>query len=100
MNNFAETLRDMGELEGARKIHEQVMEIRRRVLGAKHPDTSTSAWNLLIILIKMGDVDESKKILKNDLVWLLDRDPESLGADQRKIREMIIRILPGADQPE
>ncbi|KAF5427967.1 MAG: Tetratricopeptide (TPR) repeat [Candidatus Methanomarinus sp.] len=100
MNNLAGTLRDQGELEGAQKIQEQVLEIRRRVLGAEHPNTSTSAWNLLNTMSEMDDVDESKKILENDLVWLLDRDPESLGADQRKIREMIIRILPGAARPE
>ncbi len=48
----------------------------------------------------MGDVDGAMKILENDFVWLLDRDPESLGAHQGQIREMIIRILPGADRPE
>jgi tetratricopeptide (TPR) repeat protein len=100
MNNLALTLQARGEMEGARKIQEQVLEITRRVLGAEHPNTSTSAWNLLNTLNEMGDVDEAMKILKNDLVWLLDRDPESLGADQRQIREMIIRMLQEADQPE
>jgi tetratricopeptide (TPR) repeat protein len=100
MNNLAATLQAQGELEGAQKIQEQVLEIRRRVLGAEHPNTSTSAWNLLNTMSEMDDVDESKKILENDLVWLLDRDPESLGAYQRQIREMIIRMLQEADQPE
>jgi hypothetical protein len=100
MNNLAGTLEAQGKLEGARKIHEQVLEIRYRVLGAEHPDTSISAWNLLNTRSDMGDVDEAKKILENDLVWLLDRDPESLGADQRKIREMIIRRFQGAARPE
>jgi tetratricopeptide (TPR) repeat protein len=100
MNNLAEILRDQGELEGARKIQEQVLEIRRRLLGAEHPNTSISAWNLLNTMSEMGDVDESKKILENDLVWLLDRDPESLGAHQGQIREKIIRMFQRADQPE
>ena len=100
MNNLAETLRAQGELEGARKIQEQVLEIRRRLLGAEHPNTSISAWNLLNTMSEMGDVDESKKILENDLVWLLDRDPESLGAHQGQIREKIIRMFQRADQPE
>jgi len=34
MNDLAETLRAQGDLKGARKIHEQVLEIARRVLGA------------------------------------------------------------------
>jgi len=100
MNNLAATLGDQGDLEGARKIHEQVLVIRRRVLGAEHPDTSISAWNLLNTLGEMGDTDEAMKILENDLVWLLDRDPESLGAYQGQIREMIIQMLQGADRAE
>lgn len=100
MDNFAKTLQNQGELEGARKIQGQVLEIRRRVLGAEHPDTSVSAWNRLNTLSEMSDVDEAKKILENDLVWLLNRDPESLGADQRHIREMIIQIFQGADLHE
>ena len=83
-------------MESARKIHEQVLETRRRVLGAEHPDTSTSAWNFLNTLIEMGDGDEAKKILENHLVWLLGRDPESLGAYQRQIRELIIQKFQGA----
>jgi tetratricopeptide (TPR) repeat protein len=100
MNNLAGTLETQGELEDARKIHEQMLEIMRRVLGAEHPNTSISAWNLLNTLGEMGDVDGAMKILKNDLVWLLDRDPESLGADHGQIREMIIRRFHEADLPE
>jgi tetratricopeptide (TPR) repeat protein len=100
MSNLAETLRAQGELERARKIQEPVLEIMRRVLGTEHPDTSTSAWNLLNTLDEMGDVDEAMKIMENDLVWLMDRDPESLGAYQRQIREMIIQTFQGADRPE
>jgi len=100
MNNLSLTLRAQGELEGARKIQEQVLEITRRVLGAEHPYTSMSAWNLLNTLGEMSDMDEAKKILDNDLVWLLGRDPESLGAYQGQIWKMIIRMLQGADRPE
>ena len=91
-------LRD--ELEGAHKIQEQVLEIMRRVLGAEHPYTSMSAWNLFNTLGEMGEIDEAMKIFENDLVWLLDMDPGSLGADQGQIREMIIRMSQGADRPE
>ena len=96
MNNLAETLRAQGDLEGARKTHAKVLEIMRRLLGEEHPDTSTSAWNLFLTLREMGDVNEAKTILEKHLVWLLDRDPESLGAYQRLIREMIIKMFQGA----
>jgi len=44
----------------------------------------------------MGDTDEAMKTLKNHLVWLQGRDPESLGAYQGQIREMIIKLFQGA----
>ena len=37
MNNLAATLRAQGDLAGARKLHEEVLDIRRRVLGPEHP---------------------------------------------------------------
>jgi hypothetical protein len=90
-----------GAYNSAESLWSRECELRRTLLGAEHPDTSISAWNLLNTLGEMGDVNEAmKKILKNDLVWLLDRDPESLGAYQGHIREMIIRMLQGADRPE
>jgi len=100
MNNLAITLRAQGDLEGARKIQEQVLEITRRVLGAEHPDTSISAWNLYITLHKVGDTDESMKIMDKHLFWLKGRDPESLGAYQGQIGEMIIKMSQGTDLHE
>ncbi len=96
MNSLAETLWAQGDMEGARKIYEQVLEIKRRVLGAEHPTTSITAWNLFITLHEVGDTDEAMNILEKHLVWLLGRDPESLGADQGQIREMIIQKFQGA----
>jgi len=96
MNNLAATLQVQGDLEGARKIQGKVLEITRRVLGAEHPDTSLSAWNLFFTLGEMGDTDEAKTILEKHLVWLLGRNPESLGAYQRQIRELIIQKFQGA----
>jgi len=93
MNNLAATLQAQGELEGARKIQGQVLEIAQRVLGAEHPNTSVSAWNLFTTLREMGYVDEAKKILEENLIWLQGRDPESLGAYQGQIREMIIKMF-------
>ena len=46
MNNLAATLRNQGDLAGARALQEQVLEARRRVLGEEHPDTLTSMNNL------------------------------------------------------
>ena len=89
MGNLASTLRAQDDLDGAWKIQEEVLEITRRILGSEHPGTSISAWNLLTTIVKIDDSDRARTILETDLLWLLDRDPESLGAYQRKIQEMI-----------
>jgi len=89
MNNLAETLRAQGDLAGAREIQEEELTICRHVLGNEHPGTSTSAWNLFCTLRDLSDSDRARTILENDLLWLLDRDPASLGADQQQIREQV-----------
>lgn len=69
-------LRD--ELEGARKIHEQVLEKTRRALGAEHPHTSISAWNLLITLSKMGDWIKLRRSWRMTLSGFLTGIPSHL----------------------
>jgi Tetratricopeptide repeat len=39
MDSVAETFRDLGDLQGARELHEQTLAARRRVLSPDHPDT-------------------------------------------------------------
>ena len=93
MNNLAGTLSDQGDLAGARAIQEDVLEMHRRVLGSEHSNTLVSAWNLLATLNKIDDPARARTILETDLLWLLDRDPASLGADQRRIREWIEEVM-------
>ena len=93
--NLAETLRAEGDLAGAREKQEDVLEIQRRILGDEHPSTSISAWNLFSTLLEMDDPTNAMAVLKNDLFWLMDRDPATLGANQQQIREMIIQLIEG-----
>jgi hypothetical protein len=37
----------------------------------------------------MGEHGAARQVLERDLIWLLDRDPATLGADQRRVREWI-----------
>ena len=46
MNNLAATLKGLGDLVATRKLQEQVLETRRRLLGEEHPDTLTAKKNL------------------------------------------------------
>jgi hypothetical protein len=89
MNNLAVTLHTQGDLAGARKLHEEALAVLHRDLGVEHPDTSISAWNLLPILFESGERDAAQALCKQYLTWLLDRDPKTLGSEQRKIREML-----------
>ena len=93
MNNLATTFHEQGELGRVREIQEEVLETSRRALGSEHLDTSRSAWNLFTILRDMSDSARARTVLENDLLWLLDRDPASLGADQRRIRERVKEVI-------
>jgi len=97
MNNLATTFHEQGELERVREIQEEVLETSRRALGNEHLDTSRSAWNLFTILRDMSDSARAGTVLETDLLWLLDRDPASLGADQRRIRELVSQIAGAAE---
>jgi hypothetical protein len=92
-NNLAQTLKAQGDLAGVRQHEEQVLEARRRLLGEEHPATSISAWWLCVTLHGLGDQEKAQAVLKRDLLWLLDRDPATLGADQRKAREYVAQVV-------
>jgi hypothetical protein len=89
-------------LHGAYKSAETLLrresDIRNRLLGDEHPDTSLSAWNLVYTLLQMGNPAEAIDILKRDLLWLLQRESSDLEANQQKIREMIIQMIEQKDQ--
>jgi hypothetical protein len=40
----------------------EVLAVRKRVLGAEHPDTLTAAGNLAVSLSQQGKYDESEKM--------------------------------------
>ena len=91
MNNLAATLGAQGDLPGARALHEKELAVLRLVLGEEHPDVTGSAWNLFTILWNMQDTERAGQIFEQHLRWLIDCQPASLSADQRQIREMLIK---------
>ncbi|GAB2916811.1 tetratricopeptide repeat protein [Rheinheimera gaetbuli] len=54
--NLASTLGQQGDLAGARRLAEAVLDARERTLGAEHPDTLTSKNNLAGTLAQQGDL--------------------------------------------
>ena len=97
MNNLAVTLDDIGVSARARRLKEEVLDIFRRVLGPKHSNTSVSAWNLLCTLQKLGEHGAAGEVLERDLRWLLERDPATLSADQREVREDVAQKVKKSD---
>ncbi len=93
MNNLAITLQDQGDLAGVRKLQEETLLLIGRVLGPEHPHTSISAWNLFLTLYSLGEAAAARGVLNRNLLWLLDRDPATLGANQRNIREHVAQTV-------
>jgi Tetratricopeptide repeat len=92
MNNLAGILKAQGNLSGARALQERVLPIYRRLLGEEHPDTSVSAWNLFRTLQDLGDSELAIATRRNHLLWLLGRDPLTLGYVQNRIRDYLIQL--------
>ena len=68
MDNLAIVLRDQGKLDEARKLYEQTLEIRRRVLGPEHPDTLTvDVQSGLMCCVDQGKHDEAGKLFEQTL---------------------------------
>ena len=92
IRDLALTLQAQGDLPGARKIQEQVLDVRRRVLGEEHPDTVVSAWNLLLTLADLTDGEAARQVFIAYLVPLLQRNPATLSANLRQIQSTLQRI--------
>jgi hypothetical protein len=56
-SNLAADLRGLGDLQGARKLDEDTLARRRRILGNDHPDTLISASNLAADLYALGETN-------------------------------------------
>jgi hypothetical protein len=93
MGNLAETLSAQGDLAGARKLQEETLDISCRGLGPEHPAISTSAWKLFRILRDLGEHRAEGIALKRDLLWLLDRDPGTLGSEQCTVPEYVAEAV-------
>lgn len=80
MNNLTGTLRDQGDLSGARSYQEKVFDVSYRILGEYLPASLTNAWNLYRNLDDIGEYDQAQALLNKHLIPLLENDPAEIGA--------------------
>lgn len=93
LHNLANTLSDQGDDEGARPLREEAYNGMRRALDVEHPWTTGIAWSLLITCLDLGDTDGADRVLNESLTWLFERDPDSLAAEQRRIRGELLEMV-------
>ena len=62
MNNLALTYNERGWMVEAEQLHLQVLELRRRVLGAEHPDTLTTMDNLALTYLQQERAGEAEQL--------------------------------------
>ena len=60
--NFALVLKENGDFNSAEQLEVQVMDMRKKQLGAEHPDTLISMVNLAIIYKEQGRWNEAEKL--------------------------------------
>ena len=76
-NNFAEVIEENGDWDEAEQLKVQVMDMRKRLLGADHPDTLTSMGNLAVTYHSQGKWNEAEQLE----VQVMDMRKKLLGAD-------------------
>lgn len=77
MSDFATVLFARGDLEGAQRLNESVLESRIRILGEEHPLTLRSMSNLGFTLFGRGDLDGAEKVERRSI----DAQMRSLGPE-------------------
>ncbi len=73
--NLAKTLRDQGDLAGARQRFEDTLETSRRLLGAQHPDTLDSMHGLCLSQEAMEGTEVDPELL-SELLAGVEKLPE------------------------
>ncbi len=60
LERLALLLRNSGELDEARPLYEQALDLRERILGPEHPDTATTLNSLARLLKTQGEYDAAQ----------------------------------------
>ena len=67
MNNLAVVYTVLGRFEEALKLHEETLQIRRRLFGPEHPSTLGSMNNLAELLVRQNRLEEAYRLHEETL---------------------------------
>ena len=76
-NNFALVLGENGDLNSAEQLEDRVLDMRKKLLGAEHPDTLTSMANLASTYMNQGRWSEAEQLD----IQVMDTRKKILGAE-------------------
>ena len=76
-NNFRFVMEEMGDWNNAEQLTKQILSMRKKLLGANHPDTLTSMGSLARTYYHQGKLNEAEKLE----VQILQMRKKLLGAE-------------------
>lgn len=91
--DLAIALFELGKKSEAVALEAQALESARCHLGKMHPVTCILAWNIVLRHESAGDGDSARRIVLDDLSWLLAQDQAVLDDDQRIIQKLLASRL-------
>ncbi len=92
--DLAIALFELGETLEAVRLEDEAMENAKRYLGPTNPVTSILSWNAVLRHQHTGDDSTARRIIVDDLSWMLIQDQAALNEDQQIIRELLASRLP------
>ncbi|MEM8960139.1 MAG: toll/interleukin-1 receptor domain-containing protein [Acidobacteriota bacterium] len=94
LSNIAIALRRIGELDYARRLHEQALESDLHQFGDDHPNVATRRSNLALVMQDLGDLPGAKELLEK----ALESDFRQFGENHPKVairRSNLATVLKG-----
>jgi tetratricopeptide (TPR) repeat protein len=92
-SDLAAVLFELGQDEEAAGMEREAFESARAHLGKTHAVTCVLAWNRALNYERRGDPDSARRVLTEELAWLLAEDPSGLEIDQNIVRDMLAERL-------
>jgi tetratricopeptide (TPR) repeat protein len=93
--NFGSVMREHGDWNNAEQLEVQVLDMRKKLLGAEHPNTLRSMANLALIYRNQGRQTEAEQLE----VQVMDIRTKLLGAEHREtLRSMAKLAITYSDQ--